>query len=142
MGDGRLNSKERGNVAREPLAVPRLCVTIGRYWYLFKRLTALSAGRFSRFEHIAADSSGKVVAKSVDSARWAQSDHSRGLKALTNRALALPAAFADINIHKNDMAKQINSDYRNASVALETGTRRERDRFSPLLLSPYWLPSP
>jgi hypothetical protein len=30
-----------------PLAVARLCVTIGRYWYLFKRLTAVSAGRFS-----------------------------------------------------------------------------------------------
>ena len=29
-----------------PLAVPGLCVTIGRYVYLFKRLTALSAGRF------------------------------------------------------------------------------------------------
>ena len=24
-----------------PLAVARLCVTIGRYWYLFKRLTVL-----------------------------------------------------------------------------------------------------
>src|SRR5262249_16112543 len=33
------------------LAVARLCVTIGRYWYLFKRLTAVSAGRFYRFEH-------------------------------------------------------------------------------------------
>src|SRR5262249_21272077 len=27
-------------------------VTIGRYWYLFKRLTAVSAKRFYRFEHI------------------------------------------------------------------------------------------
>ena len=35
-----------------PLTVPGLCVTIGRYWYLFKRLTAVSAGRFYRFEHI------------------------------------------------------------------------------------------
>jgi len=34
-------------------------VTIGRYWYLFKRLTAVSAGRVSY-------SSGKVVAKSVN----------------------------------------------------------------------------
>jgi hypothetical protein len=24
-----------------PLTVPGLCVTIGRYWYLFKRLTAV-----------------------------------------------------------------------------------------------------
>src|SRR5262245_36932827 len=46
-----------------PLAVPGLCVTIGRYWHLFKRLTALSAGRFYRFEHIVTYSSGKVVAK-------------------------------------------------------------------------------
>jgi hypothetical protein len=38
-------------------------VTIGRYRYLFKRLTAVSAGRFYRFEHIVAYSSGKVVAK-------------------------------------------------------------------------------
>ena len=35
----------------------RLCVTIGRYWYLFKRLTAVSAGRFYRFEHIVTYSS-------------------------------------------------------------------------------------
>jgi hypothetical protein len=47
-----------------PLTVPRLCVTIGRYWYLFKRLTAVSADRFYRFEHIVTYSSGKVVAKS------------------------------------------------------------------------------
>src|SRR5215475_1804572 len=47
-----------------PLAVARLYVAIGHYWYLFKRLTAVSAGRFYRFEHIAAYSSGKVVAKS------------------------------------------------------------------------------
>ena len=46
-----------------PLAVPGLCVTIGRYWYLFNRLTALSGGRFYRFEHIVSYSSGKVVAK-------------------------------------------------------------------------------
>ena len=48
-----------------PRAVAGLCVTIGRYWYLFKRLTAVSAGRFSRFEPIRADGSGKVMAKSV-----------------------------------------------------------------------------
>ena len=47
-----------------PLAVPRLCVTIGRYWYLFKRLTVVSAGRFYRFEHMVPYSSSKVVAKS------------------------------------------------------------------------------
>src|SRR5499433_4115857 len=46
-----------------PLAVARLCVTIGRYWYLLNRLTAVSAGRFYRFEHIVSYSSGKVVAK-------------------------------------------------------------------------------
>src|SRR5262249_39458266 len=47
-----------------PLALARLFVSIGRYWYLFKRLTAVSAGRFYRFEHIVTYSSGKVVAKS------------------------------------------------------------------------------
>ena len=41
----------------------KACVTIGHYRYLFKRLTALPAGRFYRFEHIVAYSSGKVVAK-------------------------------------------------------------------------------
>jgi hypothetical protein len=46
-----------------PLTVARLWVTIGRYWYLFKRLTAVSTGRFYRFEHIVSYSSGKVVAK-------------------------------------------------------------------------------
>jgi hypothetical protein len=46
-----------------PLTVSGLCVTIGRYWYLFKRLTPLPAGQFYRFEHIVAYSSGKVVAK-------------------------------------------------------------------------------
>ena len=49
-----------------PHTVPRLCVTIGRYWYLFKRLMAVSARRFYRFEHIVTYSSGKVVAKSVN----------------------------------------------------------------------------
>ena len=37
--------------------------SISRYWYLFKRLTAVSAGRCYRFEHIATNGSGKVVAK-------------------------------------------------------------------------------
>jgi hypothetical protein len=52
-----------------PLLVARLSVTIGHYWYLFKRLTAVLAGRFYRFEHIVAYSSGKVVAKSVNQSR-------------------------------------------------------------------------
>ena len=46
-----------------PVTVAGLCVTIGRYMYLFKRLTAVSAGRFYRFEHIETYSSGKVIAK-------------------------------------------------------------------------------
>ena len=47
-----------------PLALAGLCVAIGHYWYLFKRLPAVSAGPFYRFEHINTYSSGKVVAKS------------------------------------------------------------------------------
>jgi hypothetical protein len=47
-----------------PLTVPRLCDTIGRYWYLFKRLATVAHPHFHRFEHIATNSSGKVVAKS------------------------------------------------------------------------------
>jgi hypothetical protein len=46
-----------------PHAVAGLSATIGRYWYLFKSLTVVSAGRFYRFEHIVTYSSGKVVAK-------------------------------------------------------------------------------
>ena len=46
------------------IPVAGLCVTIGRYWYLFKRLMAFPIGRFYRFEQIVADSSVKVVAKS------------------------------------------------------------------------------
>ena len=51
-----------------PRAVPGLCDTIGRDTigrcvYLFKRLTAVSACRFYRFEHIVSYSSGKVIAK-------------------------------------------------------------------------------
>lgn len=45
------------------LAVPGLCDTIGRYVYLFNRLTAVLALRFYRFEHIVSYSSGKVIAK-------------------------------------------------------------------------------
>src|SRR5262249_18283988 len=40
-----------------------MCVSIGRYWYLFKRLTAVSAGRFFRFEHIVTYSSFKAHSK-------------------------------------------------------------------------------
>ena len=50
-GSNRLNSKESGcgqgqNRTADtrifsPLLVPRLCDTIGRNWYLFKRLTAV-----------------------------------------------------------------------------------------------------
>src|SRR5215510_7445134 len=46
-----------------PLTVARLCVPIGHYWYLFKRLTAVFGARFYRFEHIVSYSSGKVIAK-------------------------------------------------------------------------------
>ena len=46
-----------------PLAVAGLCVTIGRYVYLSKRLTAVPVGRFYRFVHIVTYSSGKVVGK-------------------------------------------------------------------------------
>ena len=46
-----------------PLSVPGLWDTIGRYWYLFKPLTAVTAGRFYRFEHIVSYSSGKVAGK-------------------------------------------------------------------------------
>ena len=45
------------------LAGARLCDTIGHYMYLFKRLMAVSAGRFYRFEHIVTHSSGKVLGK-------------------------------------------------------------------------------
>src|SRR5262245_38088184 len=92
-----------------PLAVAGLCVTIGRYWYPFKRLTALSAGRFYRFEHIVSYSSGKVVAKSVDPARanllnaiipdLSRASHSwkkygRSGPPVESRASRLPSAWA------------------------------------------------
>ena len=41
------------------------CDTIGRYVYLFKRLTAVLTARFYRFEHMVSYSSGKVIAKST-----------------------------------------------------------------------------
>jgi hypothetical protein len=46
-----------------PQTVPRLCVAIGHQVNESKRLTALPAARFCRFEHIVPNSSGKVVAK-------------------------------------------------------------------------------
>ena len=48
----RLRARPPDKRIFSPRAVPRLCIAIGRYWYLFKRLTAVSAGRFYRFEHI------------------------------------------------------------------------------------------
>src|SRR5262249_44940819 len=65
---------KRPNVARykiklpdtrifSPVAVPRLCDTIGRYLHLFNRLTPVWQPSFYRFEHIVSYSSGKVVAK-------------------------------------------------------------------------------
>src|SRR5215831_16607528 len=80
-----------------PLAVAGLYVTIGRYWYLFKRLTPVSAGRFYRFEFIETDSSFKAHSKQRAVSRLARfffdngrymfcpgsgtNKHSRGLKA-------------------------------------------------------------
>src|SRR5262245_46310161 len=68
---GRSLRKKKAPATRifSPLAVARLFVAIGHYWYLFKGLTALPARRFYRFEHIVSYSSGKVVAKSVHPAR-------------------------------------------------------------------------
>jgi hypothetical protein len=45
------------------LAGARLYDTIGRYVYLFERLTAVFGARFYRFEHIETYSSGKVTGK-------------------------------------------------------------------------------
>ena len=46
------------------LAGAGLCDAIGRYVYLFQRLTGVFGGRFYRFEHILSWSSGKVVGQS------------------------------------------------------------------------------
>ena len=43
-----------------PLAVAALSDTIGRYMYLFKRLTAVRDDLFYRFEHIVTYSCSKV----------------------------------------------------------------------------------
>jgi hypothetical protein len=48
-----------------PRAVSGLCITIGRYWYLSKRLRAVANPHFDRFEPIETESSGKVMAKSI-----------------------------------------------------------------------------
>jgi hypothetical protein len=70
----------------------KACVTIGRYWHLFKRLTAVSAGRFYRFEHI-------VLAK-----LWQSKAHPIGkLQRRTpefHYYQPCEAASADINIAK------------------------------------------
>jgi hypothetical protein len=52
-----------------PLAIPGLCVPIGRYVYVFKRLAAVFGVRFYRFEHIVSYSSSKVIAKWPESVR-------------------------------------------------------------------------
>src|SRR5262245_4243365 len=48
-----------------PVLLPHeiMCVVIGRYWYLFTRLTAVSASRFYRFEHIETYGSGQSCSK-------------------------------------------------------------------------------
>jgi hypothetical protein len=46
-----------------PLTVPRLCVTIGRQVNEFNSFCWLRDESIYRFEHIVANSSGKVVAK-------------------------------------------------------------------------------
>jgi hypothetical protein len=49
----KLKLKQPDTRIFSPHAVPTPCVTSGRYWYLFKRLTTLSAGQSYRFEHVA-----------------------------------------------------------------------------------------
>jgi hypothetical protein len=90
-----------------PHAVAGLCDTIGRYWYLFKRLTAVSAGRFYRFEHIETYSSGKVVAKSPGPGGKYLNAINPGpfqsfsfLQEGIHRFDRLPPPFADISIAK------------------------------------------
>jgi hypothetical protein len=46
--------------------VPELCVTIGRQLNEFKRMKALRSRSIFRFEHIGANSSGKVGCGKVD----------------------------------------------------------------------------
>src|SRR5262249_39644971 len=49
-----------------PHSVAGLCVTSGRYWYLFKRLTAVSARRVFRFEHKETHNFFKPLSKQRD----------------------------------------------------------------------------
>jgi hypothetical protein len=60
---GQGQNRTAGTRIFSPRAVPGLSVTIGRYRYLFKGLTAFIGGRFYRFEQIVTNSSGKVIAK-------------------------------------------------------------------------------
>ena len=113
--EGPLNVYEPSTINRwrgggtrifSPLAVAGLCVTIGRYRYLFKRLTAVSAVRFYRFEQIVAYSSFKAHAKQpiLKSARFFPAGRTCTFhwtqRAQAGPALTLQAAFADINIAK------------------------------------------
>jgi hypothetical protein len=41
FGYGQGRNRTADTTIFSPHAVARLCVTIGRYWYLFKRLTAV-----------------------------------------------------------------------------------------------------
>ena len=90
-----------------------ICVTIGHHWYLFKRLTRVSAGRLYRFEQIATHSSFKALSKQRDIKMTASfffdngmcmfcpgSGTERAQPKTQGSALILQAAFADINIAK------------------------------------------
>ncbi len=50
---------------QSPERVPGLCVTIGRQLNEFERLKSLRSRSIYRLDHIGANSSGKVVAKSA-----------------------------------------------------------------------------
>ena len=58
-----IHALEPGTRIFSSLTGAGVCVTIGRYVYLFERLTAVFGARFYRFEHIVSYSSSKVVAK-------------------------------------------------------------------------------
>jgi hypothetical protein len=64
----REQNRTAGTRIFSPLAVAELCVTIGRYWYLFKCLTTVSAGRSYRFEHIDTIEVPKVTQPSLTAA--------------------------------------------------------------------------
>src|SRR5215475_6430867 len=94
-----------------PHAIAGLCVTIGRYGYLSKRLTAVLAGRFYRFEHIVADSSFKAHSKqrAISRPTWFFFANGRRMfcpgsgtgQAHAGSALILPVTFVGINIDKS-----------------------------------------